>query len=144
VALDCLALIFRFTFGVQSDLGKAAQLFNKALDAAHVRAMCYYGDLLEEGRSISQDFPQAIWSFCPAANHPAGGYVFDRTPDRPELCRRRPRGDGAPCELLQYGNEDLKPDLERAAIWAEQSAEPGQPSDEEQRIGERGSHKSSK
>jgi hypothetical protein len=38
--MDCFAPIFRSAFGVNSELGKAA-------DPAHIRAMCYYGDLIE-------------------------------------------------------------------------------------------------
>jgi hypothetical protein len=41
VALDCFAQIFRLALAVNSDLGKVSQQFNKAVDAAHVRAMCH-------------------------------------------------------------------------------------------------------
>jgi TPR repeat protein len=53
-ALDCFGQIFRFTLGVNSDLGKAAELPNKVADAVHVRAMCHYGDLIEEGGGVPQ------------------------------------------------------------------------------------------
>jgi hydrogenase maturation factor HypF (carbamoyltransferase family) len=83
-ALHCFAQIFRFALSVNRNLGKAA-------DAAHVRLLCHYGNLLEEGRGA----PQAIQYFRPAADHLAGGHVFDPTLPRPEPPRPLPRGDMA-------------------------------------------------
>jgi TPR repeat protein len=111
-ALDCFGQIFRFTLGANSDLGKASQLLNKAAETAHFRAMCHYEDLVQECRSV----PQAIRYL-----RPARGYVFDRN-----TAHRVPEATYALCELLQYGDERVKPGLEREVTWTKQSAEQGQ------------------
>jgi TPR repeat protein len=78
--LDCFGQIVQFTLGPNGDLGKAAQLFNKAADAAHVRAMCHYGDLLEEGRGVPQDIPQAVQYLRSAVDMSLTQDHIDRNP----------------------------------------------------------------
>jgi TPR repeat protein len=119
--LDCFGQIFQFTLGANSDLGKTAQLFNKAADAAHVRAMCHYGDLLEEGRAVREDIPEGVRYLRSAVDTCLTQDHIDRNP-----ADRVPEATYALCELLQYGDEDVKPHFEWVAIWVQQSPEQGQ------------------
>ena len=136
-AQDALGTLYRYGLGVPRDEKKAAHLFwQAAANGNNAEAHCHYGEMLEQGRGVLQNIPEAVNHYRKSSDNgfPEGMYNYadmlhhgrhvQRNVKEAAILYERAANAGYNsafyplCNLYLYGDIGIPPNPKRAAQYA--------------------------
>lgn len=137
VAQDALGTLYRYGLGVPRDETKAAHLFWQAATSGNnAEAHCHYGEMLEQGRGVLQNIPEAVNHYRKSSDNgfPEGMYNYadmlhhgrhvEKNVKEAAILYERAANAGYNsafyplCNLYLYGDTGIPPNPKRAARYA--------------------------